>query len=110
MQRAPALIGRHRRMRSDTLETKVHLGHRLAVLELGSRVDGRMPAKQDVDALEHPRVEHEVFPAAGLFRWRSVDANGAAGTRALKELRNRHSSGHCARADEIVPTRVTWPS
>src|SRR4051812_18218586 len=110
MQRTPALIGRHRRMRGDTLEMKVHLGHRLAVLELGSRVDGRMPAKQDVDALEHAGIEHEVFPAAGLFGWRSVDADGAAGTRALKELCNRYSRGHCARADEIVPTRVTRPS
>src|SRR3954468_6200352 len=110
MQRTPALIGRHRRMRGDTLEMKVHLGHRLAVFELGSRVGGRVPANQDVDALEHARVEHEVFPAAGLFGWRSVDADGARGTGALKELRNRYSSGHCARADEIVPTRVTWPS
>src|SRR4051812_48052033 len=110
MQRTPSLIGRHRRMRGDTLEMKVHLGHRLAVLELGSRVGGRMPANQDVDALEHARVEHEVFPAAGLFGWRSVDADGARGTRALKELGNRYRSGHCAGADEIVPTRVTWSS
>src|SRR3954469_10837503 len=110
MQRTAALIGRHRRMRGDTLEMKMHLGHRLAVLELGSRVGGRMPANQDVDVLEHACFEHEVFSAAGLLGWRSVDADGAGGTRALKELCNRYSSGHCARADEIVPTRVTWLS
>src|SRR3954468_10937832 len=106
MQRTPALIGRHRRMRGDTLEMKMHLGHRLAVLELGSRIGGRMPANQDVDVLEHARVEHELLAAAGLFGWRSIDADGACGTRALKELCDRDSSGDCARADEIVPTRV----